>query len=378
MPSLVHPSPVERWLLANAAPEPLDSARALYERMPRQRDGQLPFVDVPYDPRREDHWADAARIADYLAHLAHAPPEHARRAPRVLDVGPGDGWPSLPMAAERPDAEVLGVDPSPRRAQTCRANAARLGLANARFVTADAAALPLADGSVDLVTAASSLEEASAPEAVFAELRRVLRPGGALRASYQNWRLPAPEVESVLLWDGVDAAAQPIRLYTYVRRLQDPPLERRYTLEFPAEGEAARLHQQALEAAALGRRAYGETLLAGTVAPALGVELLERLAPHARRSTVVELRRWTTAWLRDALERAGFAEVRATAHPGELARHLGRALIAASPAAAAGEREALEALAGLFGYWTARIGEAGGTLPGAGMIAAVAPPGRGR
>ena len=376
MPSLVHPSPVERWLLANAAPEPLDSARALYERMPRQRDGQLPFVDVPYDPRREDHWADAARIADYLAHI----PPHARthRALRVLDVGPGDGWPSLPMAADRPDAEVLGVDPSPRRARACSANAARLGLANARFVTADAAALPLADGSVDLVTAASSLEEASAPEAVLAELRRVLRPGGALRASYQNWRLPAPEVESVLLWDGVDAASQPIRLYSYVRRLQDPPLERRYTLELPAEGEAARLHQQALEAAALGRRAYGETLLAGTVAPALGVELLARLAPHARRSTVVELRRWTTAWLRDALERAGFAEVRATAHPGELARHIGRALIAASPAAAAGEREALEALVGRFGYWTALIGEAGGTLPGAGMIAAVAPPGRGR
>ena len=178
----------------------------------------------------------------------------------------------------------------------------------------------------------------------------------------------------MLLWDGVDAASQPIRLYSYVRRVQDPPLERRYTLELPAEGEAALLHQQALEAAALGRRAYGETLLAGRVASSLGVELLERLAPHARRSTVVELRRWTTAWLRGALQRAGFAEVRSTAHPGELARHVGRALIAAS----AGEPDALEALAGLFGYWTARIGEAGGTLPGAGMIAAVAPPGRGR
>ena len=372
MPSAVHPSPVERWLLANATPEPLDSARALYERMPRQRGGQLPFVDVPYDPRREDHWADAARISDYLAHLAHAPPAHAARALRVLDIGPGDGWPALPMAAARPDAEVLGVDPSPRRAQTCRENAARLELANARFVTADAAALPLADGSLDLVTAAASLEEAAAPEAVFAELRRVLRPGGALRASYQNWRLPATEVESVLLWDGVDAAAQPIRLYSYVRRLQDPPLERRYTLELLAEGEAALLHQQALEAAALGQRAYGETLLAGAVVPSLGVELLERLAPHARHSTVVELRRWTTAWLRDALKRAGFAEVRATAHPGELARRLGRALIAASPAATAGERDALEALTGSFGYWTALIGEAGGTLPGDGMIAAVA------
>ena len=360
---------IERWLLANAPPERLDSARGLYERMPRQRGGQLPFVDVAYDPRREEHWADAARIADYVA---HAPQDRSRHAPRVLDVGPGDGWPSLPLAAACSDAAVLGVDPSPLRARTCRANAARLGLANAHFATADAAALPLAYGSVDLVTAASSLEEAAEPEGVFAELRRVLRPGGVLRASYQNWLLPAPELESVLLWDGVDAAARPIRLYSYVRRLQTPPLERRYTLELPAEGEAARLHQQALEAAALGRRAYGETLLAGPGAQALGVGLLERLAPHARRSTLVELRRWTTEWLCEALRRAGFAEARATAHPGELARHLGRALIAASPGAVAGERDALEALERSFGYWTARIGEAGGRLPGAGMVAALA------
>ena len=368
MPSAVEPSAIERWLLANAPPEPLDSARGLYERMPRQRGGQLPFVDVPYDPRREEHWADAARIADYLSHLADA----SARALRVLDIGPGDGWPALPMAAGRPDAGILGVDPSPRRTRACRANAERLGLANARFATADAAALPLADASMDLVTAASSLEESAAPEAVFGELQRVLRPGGVLRASYQDWRLPAPELESVLLWDGVDAASRPIRLYTYVRRLQDPPLERRYTLELPADGEAARLHQRALEAAALGLRAYGETLLSGPVAPSLGVELLERLAPHARRSTLVELRRWTTAWLREALAEAGFGEARATAHPGELARRLGRALIAAAPAAIAGDRHALDALTRSFGYWTARIGRAGGALPGAGMVAAVA------
>jgi len=36
------------------------------------------------------------------------------------------------------------------------------------------------------VTAASSLEEAAAPAAAFAEALRVLRPGGVLRASYQD------------------------------------------------------------------------------------------------------------------------------------------------------------------------------------------------
>jgi SAM-dependent methyltransferase len=349
------PSEVERWLLANAAPQALDSAHALYELMPRQRGGQLPFVDVPYDARREEHWADAARVADYLAHA----PAGARR---VLDVGPGDGWPALPIAAARPDLEVFGVDPAARRTRACVANAARLGLANAAFVTADAAALPFGDGAFDLVTAASALEEAAAPEAVFAELRRVLRPGGALRASYQDWRLPAPEIESVLLWDGVSGGGRiPVRLYTYARRLQDPAIERRWTLELPADGAAAEAHQRALEAAATGRRAYGETLLTSALAADLGVPLLERLAPHARRCTVVELRRWTTEWLVGALAGAGFAEVHATAHPGDLARHVARELLAA---------DAMEGVAPHFEALTSAIGVAAGGRPGRAMVLA--------
>ena len=355
---LAHPSAIERWLLDHASPEPLDSARALYELMPRQRGGQLPFVDVPYDARREEHWADAARVADYVAHA----PQGTRR---VLDVGPGDGWPALPVAAALPDVEVVGVDPAARRTRVCAANAARLGLANASFVTGDAAALPFADASLDLITAASALEEAAEPEAVFAELRRVLRKGGVLRASYQDWRLPAPEIESVLLWDGVarqgGSDATPVRLYTYVRRLQHPAMERRWTLELPDEGDAAQLHQRALEASAAGRRAYGETLLTPSLARDLGMPLLERLAPLARRCTVVEMGRWTTEWLVASLEAAGFREVRPTAHPGDIARHVARELIA---------RDDADAVAPHFEALTTAIGVAAGRRPGRAMVVA--------
>ena len=350
---LPRPSAIERWLLDRAAPEAMASADALYELMPRQRGGRLPFVDAPYDPLREEHWADAARVADYLA---HAPPD-ARRA---LDVGPGDGWPSLPMAAARPDLEVVGADPSARRTRTCAANAARLGLANASFATAGAEALPFAGGAFCLAVASQALEEAADPEAAFAELRRVLRPGGALRASYQDWRLPAPEIETVLLWDGV-AGSDPVRLWTYARRLREPPSERRWTLVLPAEGEAAALHQRALEASAAAPRAWGETLLTAEAAGGLGVPLLERLAPLALRCTVAAMRRWTTEWLVAALEDAGFDGVRATAHPGEAARLAARERIAGGAIGEAAPR--FEALA-------SAIGVAAGRRPGRAMVAA--------
>ena len=72
-------------------PRWLDSARAVYEDLPFQRYRQLPLVDVPYDHRRLEHWADAARVADFASLL----PPGGRT---VIDIGPGDGWPSIPLA----------------------------------------------------------------------------------------------------------------------------------------------------------------------------------------------------------------------------------------------------------------------------------------
>jgi ubiquinone/menaquinone biosynthesis C-methylase UbiE len=343
---------VERWLEEHVPPEHLESARAIYELMPSQSDRSLAWVYVPYDAGNESHWSDVARIADYVAHV----PEGARR---VLDVGPGDGWPSLPVARELPGVTVVGVDPSPLRTAVCRENAGRLELPNATFVTGDADALPFADGAFDGVMAASSLEEASNPASVFAELYRVLRPGGTLRASYQDWLLPAPELETVMLWDGREpSSGDRVLLYTYVRRVQEPAIERRYTLILDVSSEAEAVHQDGLVEAAAGRRAYGETLLA----PGLGVPLLGRLLPHVRRSTVVEMRRWTTEWLVEALRDAGFASVRPTAFPGLAARLAGRDLITRGTLASEPLR---------FVDVATAIGRATGSLDGRGMVEAV-------
>jgi SAM-dependent methyltransferase len=267
----------------------------------------------------------------------------------------------LPLAHALPAVEVVGVDPSPRRAQVSAANAARLGVPNARFVVGDADRLPFADRVFDCIVAASSLEEASDPQAVVEELARVLRPGGVLRASYQDWLLPAPEVESVDLWAGERTRGderEGVLLYTYIRRVRSPALERRYTLIVPERGPAADAHAEGLIAAAETTRAFGD----GVLTPSLGVTLLERLAPHALRSTVVEMRRWTTEWFIEALTKAGFASVWGTAHPGMVARQVARDMIASG---------AIEAIEPVFEELAGAVGRAAGVRPGRELIAAV-------
>lgn len=98
---------------------------------------------------------------------------------RVLDAGCGSGELLLDLLGYGARAEHLtGVDLLPARIAAARA---RLPAADLRV--ADAAALPFADRSFDLVcqfVALSSLLDQGARARLAAELWRVLRPGGCL------------------------------------------------------------------------------------------------------------------------------------------------------------------------------------------------------
>ncbi|MDK2930882.1 MAG: arsenite methyltransferase [Bacillota bacterium] len=69
------------------------------------------------------HWIDRGQILDFL---------FATRGEgkRLLDFGPGDGWPSLGVA--RLAGEVVGVDASARRVEVCVENARCLGISKWR------------------------------------------------------------------------------------------------------------------------------------------------------------------------------------------------------------------------------------------------------
>lgn len=95
---------------------------------------------------------------------------------RVLDVGCGAGHTALAFAAVA--REVVGLDLTEAMLEQARALAAGRELRNLRFERGDAAELPFADASFDVVTSRLCAHHYTRPEASAREAARVLAPGG--------------------------------------------------------------------------------------------------------------------------------------------------------------------------------------------------------
>jgi malonyl-CoA O-methyltransferase len=97
----------------------------------------------------------------------------------ILDLGAGTAHASRALKQRYSSAHVIAIDASQGM---LRAAARQQGLLRRFFtrVTADAAALPLPAGSVDLIFSNLMLQWCADPDAVFAESRRVLRAQGLL------------------------------------------------------------------------------------------------------------------------------------------------------------------------------------------------------
>jgi SAM-dependent methyltransferase len=100
---------------------------------------------------------------------------------RVLEIGPGTGYHSLPVATWiSPDGTLDIVDVIPEWLDHTLREAGEQGLTNLVASRADARSLPLEARTFDAAFLVQVLGEVPDQDAVLRELRRVLRPDGRL------------------------------------------------------------------------------------------------------------------------------------------------------------------------------------------------------
>jgi malonyl-CoA O-methyltransferase len=92
----------------------------------------------------------------------------------ILDLGCGTGYFRGALHRRYPQARYVGLDIAAGMVQLARGRCRD----DSAWLIADAEALPLAGESVDLVFSSLAVQWCSRPEHLFAELARVLRPGG--------------------------------------------------------------------------------------------------------------------------------------------------------------------------------------------------------
>lgn len=154
--------------------------------------------DVKQETYHKDHWVriEAERLARYEAMFAWTPergpllaPLELREGQVVVDFGCGPGFVALELAKQVGDSgHVHAIDVNAEFLGRARARAEEAGLADRiSFHHVTDEHIPLEDGSADRVLCKNVLEYVPDYQAMLAEARRALRPGGLFYAIDSDW-----------------------------------------------------------------------------------------------------------------------------------------------------------------------------------------------
>lgn len=159
------------------------------------------YTDVAAHPERDFHFPTGRRACELVGYpaprLDRIPAraiesfagvgypfaaEVIRSGDTVLDIGAGSGTDALIAALlVGPNGRILGLDMTEAMRAKLSRNAVAMGVGNVGALDGNAEAIPLPDTSVDVVTSNGVLNLVPDKSRAFAEIVRVLRPGGRVQ-----------------------------------------------------------------------------------------------------------------------------------------------------------------------------------------------------
>ena len=176
---------------------------------------EQPEIDFIFPTGRA--WAEDLGYPDELANVPESAVEsfagvanpwtmgRLQSGERVLDLGSGAGTDSL-VAAQMvgADGHVTAIDMTAAMLAKARAAAAEMGVTNVEFVEGEAERLPFPDETFDVVISNGVIDLVPDKDAVFAELYRVLAPGGRMQIADVTIQNPVSEEgrRKIDLWTG--------------------------------------------------------------------------------------------------------------------------------------------------------------------------------
>jgi len=159
---------------------------------------RLGYVDGVVDPLPDAAVESFAGVGNPFSLRTLEPGE------RVVDIGSGGGFDCF-IAAQQvgPTGRVVGIDMTEEMLEKSRATAGAMGLADVvEFRDGLIEEMPVEDGWADVVISNGVINLCPDKKRVFAEIDRVLKPGGVLQFADIANGAPVPEsaVSNIDLW----------------------------------------------------------------------------------------------------------------------------------------------------------------------------------